>query len=289
MTSDVHNRPTLRVLTFNVYGPANPHWEERRELIRAGLAELRPDVVALQEVMRTEEYDAVSDLLGDGYSGAWFSSPSGDGVGGVLASTCPMRVVTEVDLHLTDRTREVLPWCATLIAEVDTPLGEAVFAHHKPAWPFGWERERELQAVRAAQVLEDLCGERQRHVVVLGDFDATPDSASVQFWTSRRSLEGMSVCYSDAWELGGPGGAGHTFTRANPLVRAGQVATAIDRRIDYVLLRAGMHGPSLEVVDCRLAFAEPRKGRYASDHFGVVADLALPDHAPGDWASTDGS
>jgi endonuclease/exonuclease/phosphatase family metal-dependent hydrolase len=34
--------------------------------------------------------------------------------------------------------------------------------------------------------------------------------------------------------------------------------------------RAAARGPALEIADCRLLFAEPP---WASDHFGVVADL----------------
>ncbi len=284
MVDDETSAPRMRVVTLNVYGPANPRWAERRRLLRDGLAALQPDVVALQEVQRTGTYDAVDDLLGDTYHRAWFSRPSDDGVGGVLASRWPMRIVAEIDQHVSARTREALPWCATLIAEVDTPLGRVLAAHHKPVWPFGWEHEREQQAVRAATALEDLYAEKERHVLVLGDFDATPDSASVQFWTGRRSLEGVSVCYSDAWELAGAGGPGLTFARSNPLVREGQVATAIDRRIDYLLVRAGLHGPTLQVVDCRVALDIAHDGLHPSDHFGVVADLSLPRHPPGEWS-----
>jgi endonuclease/exonuclease/phosphatase family metal-dependent hydrolase len=49
------------------------------------------------------------------------------------------------------------------------------------------------------------------------------------------------------------------------------------RRIDYIMIRCARHGgPTLAVSDCRLAFDQPVNGWWASDHFGVVADLALP-------------
>ena len=41
-------------------------------------------------------------------------------------------------------------------------------------------------------------------------------------------------------------------------------------------VRCGDHGPTLYVSACNLAFAEPRDGVWASDHFGLVADLAHP-------------
>jgi hypothetical protein len=52
-----------------------------------------------------------------------------------------------------------------------------------------------------------------------------------------------------------------------------------------VLVRCGIHGPALTVDDCRLVFDEPVGGVWASDHFGVMADLSLPEHPPGSWAA----
>jgi endonuclease/exonuclease/phosphatase family metal-dependent hydrolase len=121
-----------------------------------------------------------------------------------------------------------------------------VVTYHKPNWPFPLEveRERERQAWRAALAVERHAGDGP--AVVLGDFDATPDAASVSFWRGRRSLNGVSVCYQDAWETARPGELGFTFSAENPLVRAGEVATAVSRRIDYVLVRAGRHGALLD-------------------------------------------
>ena len=119
--------------------------------------------------------------------------------------------------------------------------------------------------------------------MVLGDFDATPDAASVSFWRGRRSLGGVSVYYQDAWETMRPGEPGFTFDAENPLVRAGEVATAVSRRIDYVLVRGGRHGPLLDVQRCDRLLDRPVAGVWASDHYGVVADLAVPRHPVGTW------
>ena len=90
------------------------------------------------------------------------------------------------------------------------PVGRLVVAHHKPNWPFPLKVERERQALRAASALE-------RHAesgpaVVLGNFDATPDAASLSCWRGRRSLDGVSVCYQDAWETVRPDELGFTFS-----------------------------------------------------------------------------
>jgi endonuclease/exonuclease/phosphatase family metal-dependent hydrolase len=270
----------LRVVTFNAYGPSNPDWERRHALLRTTLRDLDADVVALQEVP-VDDPAFVEDLLGPGYHAGHFSRPSPDGVGGTLATRWPQRHVTEVDLRITERIREALLWCATLIVEVDTPLGAVAIAHHKPSWPFPFELEREAQAVLAAGALERHVRDRDAHAVVLGDFDATPDSASLSFWRGRRPVDGRSVCYQDAWEFLHPDDPGRTFDLENPLVREGEVATAVSRRIDYVLVRAGLHGPTLQVRDCRRVLDGPVNGVWASDHYGVLADLALPTKVPG--------
>ena len=84
----------------------------------------------------------------------------------------------------------------------------------------------------------------------------------------------MSACYRDAWESAHPGEPGHTFTPRNPLM--GDRDRPF-RRIDYLSVRCGEHGgPTLAISACALTFDEPVDGVWASDHFGVVADLALP-------------
>lgn len=96
----------------------------------------------------------------------------------------------------------------------------------------------------------------------------------MRFLTGRQSLNGISVCYRDAWESTHPGDAGETFTPRNPLVADWDFPF---RRLDYVLVRCGEHGgPTLQVRSCERIFDEPVGGVWASDHFGVVADLVIP-------------
>lgn len=124
----------------------------------------------------------------------------------------------------------------------------------------------------AAQAVERLAA--GRHVVLAGDLDATPESATIRYLRGRQSLGATSVHYVDAWAAAHPGEPGLTLTPDNPLVPEGSGATAEEpRRIDYVLVRAGATGPSLRVERCERIFTEPVDGVWASDHFGLVADL----------------
>ena len=84
----------------------------------------------------------------------------------------------------------------------------------------------------------------------------------------------MSVCYRDAWERTHPGDPGHTYTPRNPLLWDWDWPF---RRIDYIFVRCGEHGgPTLVIAACARIFDEPINGVWASDHFGVMADLEPP-------------
>lgn len=281
MTLSGGMRPGLRVLTANVLGPANAAWDDRLPVLARSLRQADPDIAALQEVPAGRDLSVVTELLGEGYHVTPFSRTSENGIGAALATRRPHRVLAEIDQRDPGRAGE-LPWATTLLVDVATPLGHVLVAHHKPSWPFPWEDARERQAVAAARAVEEHVGDA--HAVLLGDLDATPDAASVLFLRGRRPVDGFSVCYQDAWETVHPGEPGFTFDAVNPLVRRGEVATALTRRIDYVLVRSGLHGPTLQVRSCERLFTTPENGVWASDHFGVVAELVQPDHPPGGWA-----
>lgn len=268
----------LRVLTLNLWGRSGA-WHERRSVLIDGLRELRPDLVAFQEPVKNDDYDQVADLLGPGFHVAHQTVPAhgeSDHVGTAIGSRWPLAAVRELDLHLTPRTVD-FP-CATLAAEVlvPEPMGPLVFVNHLPSWQRDFEHERELQTVAAARFVEDIVGSRAMHVVLAGDLDAVPDAASIRFWTGRQALRGMSVCYFDAWEMTHPEGGGETMSPRNPLRGAPGAWAEPGRRIDYIFVRRPERAtPFLAVAGCDLAFDHPRAGVWASDHFGVVADLAI--------------
>jgi endonuclease/exonuclease/phosphatase family metal-dependent hydrolase len=266
----------MRVLTLNVWGHGGD-WGKRRQILIDGLRRLQPDLVAFQETIVTSEYDQVTEVLGPAYHVAHQTiglvPATEDGFHGAsIASRWPLQNVREVDLHLTPRTAD-FP-CTTLMAEVDCPVGAVLFVNHLPSWQLDHEHERELQAVAAAREIEAAVGHKRRHVVVAGDMDADPTASSIRFWTGRQSLAGMSVCYRDVWESRRPEAAGHSYTPENHQMAGPEWPF---RRIDYILVRAEPHrGASLKISACRQIFTEPVAGIWASDHFGLFADLDAP-------------
>jgi endonuclease/exonuclease/phosphatase family metal-dependent hydrolase len=265
---------TVRVITLNLWGQSGD-WDQRRSVLIDGLRELRPDLVAFQESVTRDGYDQAADLLGSEFRIVHQSvGLVGDGFGIAVASRWPVRRVHEIDLHVAPGTAD-FP-CATLILEIDAPdpLGPMLFVNHLPNWQLNFEYVRELQTVAAARVIEDLATRHPMHVIVAGDLDADPNAATIRFWTGRQSLGEMSVCYRDAWESKHPDEPGHTYTPQNPLLPDWDWPF---RRIDYILVRCGEHGgPTLQIAACDRIFDAPVNGIWASDHFGVMADLALP-------------
>jgi endonuclease/exonuclease/phosphatase family metal-dependent hydrolase len=261
----------LRVATLNLWG-RHGAWDDRRSVLSDGLHELGADIIAFQEAIVGGGYDQVSDLLGPGFYVHHQAGREADGSGLSIASRWPLGKVREEALHPTSRADP----SRMAVAEVLSPgsLGTLLLAHHNASWQLGFEHERELQAVAAACYVEEVASRRDAtHVVLAGDFNAAPGSAGMRFWRGLQSLGDTSVCYRDAWESVHPGEEGHTFTPHNPLVRGGEWVLELGRRIDYVMVRCGHYGPSLDVVSCERIFDEPVDGVWASDHFGVVADF----------------
>ena len=154
---------------------------------------------------------------------------------------------------------------------------------HFPNWQLNFEYERELQTVKTAKFIEQYIEKTKLQVILVGDMDAGPEASSIRFLSGRQSLDSMSVCYRDAWESAHRDDAGHTFTPVNTFVKD-QVIKGTQpfrdwpfRRIDYIFVRFGEHGgPALDIIACERIFDEPVNGVWASDHFGLVADLAAP-------------
>lgn len=252
-------------------------WARRRTALQQALHALDADVLALQEAVVDGSDDTARELLGEGYEIVHQQQglvDDGTHRGASVASRWPIGAVHEVDLHLTARTYDYS--CGTVLVEVDSPVGRLLVGSHGNSWAWWAERERELQAVAVDRAIERLVAERPAHVVLGGDFNAEPQASSMRFLTGRASLEGISTAYRDAWESVHGDAAGHTLDPRNPLREIDEPGEMQGRRVDYVLVRCGDHGPTLRIADARLAVHEPVDGVQPSDHYGVVADLLLP-------------
>jgi endonuclease/exonuclease/phosphatase family metal-dependent hydrolase len=265
-------RPSARLYTHNIFG-RHAGWEQRREVLKTGITALEPDVLLLQETIVEDGYDQLTEFLDPAWKVAHSEARGDDGIGISIASRWPIAWTRELDLALASPRDGEFAFVTLLAAiEAPPPVGRLIVANHFPDAHVDHELQRERQAVIVARALEARVAEHRHHVVVAGDLDAEPDAGSVRFLTGKQSLDGMSVCYVNAWDAVRPGEPGLTYTPRNPLIEPGWPY----QRIDHILVRCGDDGrPTLSIEACVLVGDEPVDGVWASDHFGLVADLVV--------------
>lgn len=272
----------MRVVTLNVW---NTEGDRRRpDIINRELHRLKPDLIALQEVVQTADIKMFDPLLnGLDFQATHqadiqnFTPPFSDRYGGsAIATRWEHRAVEALDLRVGGATD--VPW-ATLAAVVQIPqFGELLFIAATAAWRPGAEAIREQQAIAIADL--DARHRCDIPTIIAGDFNAEPDATSIRYLTGRQSLGGRSVLYHDAWAIAGDG-PGYTWTSNNPNARADidQIVRQRDRhsRFDYVFVGSWDSHPKARalVQSATLAFDKPIDGVWPSDHFGVVVDLEV--------------
>lgn len=280
---------TLRVATINVWNKGGP-WLERLPLIRAELERLQPEIVALQEVLRfeaspsgpatpalTTSNDQATEIAdGLGYHLAYsVAADYGNGLkfGNALLSKYP--IAAQQDFRLpgseSGETRSLL------YALCETPHGALpAFCTHLN-WKFHHGSVRQQQVAFIAERIAEISpiADAQLPPVLMGDFNATPDTDEIRFLTGAHAIGGKTVYFADAWVFAGEG-PGYTFDRSNAYAAK---AREPSRRIDYVFVRGPDRQFRGEPLHAELAFhaavGEGAARVWPSDHFGVVADLAI--------------
>jgi endonuclease/exonuclease/phosphatase family metal-dependent hydrolase len=259
---------TFRAATLNIWSRFGP-WEERLVAIRATLEELAPDVIGLQEVLRFEGFDQgklVSDGLG--YHVAWGQASENHGfpTGNAILSKWPIlrQDVLPLPDGGSDERRSVV------FAELASPYGRVpVFCTHLN-WKLHHGHVRQLQVRALADAVSRLAPIAGFPPIVVGDFNAEPDSDEIRFMRGLTGLGGPCVYFADAFGIAGDGTPGTTFSKRN--VHAAPLREP-ERRIDYVFVRGPDDSQRGEPRDAKVCFDEPVGGMFPSDHFGVVATI----------------
>jgi endonuclease/exonuclease/phosphatase family metal-dependent hydrolase len=272
----------LTVLAINVWNNAGD--SRRMGLLNSELRRIAPDLVAFEEVLQTPEYSQLEELLdGTGLHGTHqldvvtSAPPWIDHYGGsAVATRWPHRVAEVIDPRLPDAMD--VPW-ATMAVSVPIPNeGELLFISASTSWRLEAESARERQAVALADL--DARHRGPLPTIIAGDFNATPEAASIRYLTGLQSIGGRSVHYHDAWAVGG-NGPGYTWNIDNPNGRS-EMASIIRqphhrRRIDYVFVGSWNAHPKAHCIinSAELAFDQPVDGIWASDHYGVLVNLEV--------------
>jgi endonuclease/exonuclease/phosphatase family metal-dependent hydrolase len=259
----------LTVMTLNIWG--NNQWDERRPAIAEWIAELQPDLVALQEVWSIDgdcQADQVAAEVGMTASfGASFTRGERQ-FGNAVLSRMPVLSDRFLPLPMGEGHREPR---GMLSVEVQTEGGPMWFSSthlsHLPAE--GWVREQ--QAVAIAESIDDLPSVVP--AVLCGDMNSTFNTPELQFLKGLASLDGRRGHFVDAYEAANPHDLGATWSHTNPNVGG---SFKRDRRIDFILVDAPRPDQADRVLSSSLVCDQPRGGVWPSDHFGVLATFSVP-------------
>lgn len=270
----------IRIMTWNLWWRFGP-WRERAEAILATLRDVRPDILALQEVWARGEDNLAERLAGDlGMRWEWAPSPVPDRWQRRLGdSSVDVGIAVLSRWPVTGRHVERLPvgeeaddGQQALHARVDAPGGEVPFFTTHLISAAHASATRRAQVTALARFVAAHRGDGGFPPVVAGDFNAEPDSDEMRLLSGTKTppvVPGQVLL--DAWRYADPDLSSATWDMANPFAAQTKEWNA---RIDYVL--AGPPGPggAGHVRGVRLAGDVPVDGVWPSDHFAVVADLA---------------
>jgi len=265
----------LRILNLNVWNTDGP-WPERSRRIGEWIDRLDPDLLGFQEVARMDGCDQLAELLDgrDYHRDYVVASPfwkpgreeeKGE-VGNAVASRWP----------ITDREELQLPGLgdfetrSALSVDVAAPFGPLSFTVTHLNWRLdhGFVRERQVRAV--CELARRRAPRRGFPPLLVGDFNAEPESTEIRHVTGLHALEGQSVCFLDAWARAGDGSPGFTWSNRNDWARKEREP---DRRIDYVFAGLPRRDGLGQLLACRVVCDDAIDGVWPSDHFGVYAEL----------------
>jgi endonuclease/exonuclease/phosphatase family metal-dependent hydrolase len=265
----------LRFVTLNLWGENGPH-ERRLELVGAELERLAPDVVGLQEVREVpgkvpNQAAALAARLGFAHAFA----PATEWGGGVegLAIVTRFPVLRSAHRRLPHATETE----GRIVLSVELDRGGGAV----PAWVHTTHlsyrqhegREREDQVMALHQEVSARLGGNEVPQVLMGDFNTVPESDEIRWLGGLTTLGERRVFYQDAWATAHPGLPGVTWALENPY-RARMGWLRPDRRMDYVFVTPPRGDGRGAIRGAEVVFAQPADdGVYASDHYGVLADV----------------
>lgn len=238
------------VATLNVRNTTS-RWSERRDLLVAQLAELRPDVIGLQELRRWPSQASwivgrlnQSAAVGGRYrhvftgkSGLW-----GLWEGLAILTRLPILEAGSLDLGGDHR---VAGWVRVLL-----PDGATLRVHNAHLA----SRDQSLRDAQARVLLDGMCGLGDGAEVLVGDLNAGPGSPPLRRLGARLRSAHLAVHGTEPLR-----------TWPTPLVGAASTGVVID----YVLV-----DENVDVGAAWVAFdqaAAHDHALFASDHFGVAA------------------
>lgn len=263
----------LKVVTLNLWGE-QPPLERRMQLAVDELKALQPDVIGLQEVRQVpgvvpNQAETLAQALGMQHTFAPATPWGGGDEGLAILSRHPIGDARVHELpHAQPTERRIL-----LGATLGTPLGpvEVYTTHLNYRLADGGKREDQVVAIddHIAAAASEL------PKILMGDFNATPDSDEIRFLRGLHTAGGRRTFWQDAWERRHGRADGFTWARANPYTMRLRWLER-DRRIDYIFVGPMRRDGRGVVRDCRIVLDRPAAdGALPSDHFALYAEVQM--------------
>ncbi len=266
----------LKLLTINIWNRQGP-WDARRELLRRGIEGLGADLVGLQEVLRLDGDPAppsqADELARDlGYTTTFAPAfRPGDGplaMGNSILSRWPILETASWPLPVPAKEQGR----SLGYALIDAPCGKIpTFVTH-----LSWQLYATDQRIAQVRFIDDTTREiAKRHegafpAVLLGDFNAEPESDEIRFLRGQTSLGGRGTYWADCWGVAGDGGPGYTYHRGNTYALRVREPS---RRLDYIFVRGPDRALRAEPLEARVVLDRAVDGVFPSDHYGVYAEI----------------
>jgi endonuclease/exonuclease/phosphatase family metal-dependent hydrolase len=261
----------IKVVTINILFKMQ-FWDQRQDLLVSGLKEINADIICLQEVnIEANTGNRLAEQLGMPYiyqtNFSQLPYKGGCEYGISILSRYPFSKQESLDLKTQGRLAQFV--------QVEINHQPVIICNGHYYWQPGSCPERMEQF----QLLVNWLGELppELPIIIVGDFNATPDSSEVEF-LRKHFTSAYAKYHGDEPE----------YTCPTPLVKASRklwramglrVINAVVHRtikpwqgtLDYIFFNQ-----HLEVKNCQLILTEASPENpliYPSDHFGIVADF----------------
>jgi endonuclease/exonuclease/phosphatase family metal-dependent hydrolase len=240
--------------------------------VRTQLGALAPDVIGLQEVLKSrpgvDGPDMARDLAGTGYQ-VVFGSARDEPIqfGNAILSRFPVLRSESIPLPQvgTDERR------CLVYAELDAPFGRIPFFCTHLNWKMHEGHVREEQVRFLVDEIRRLSPQGEYPAIVVGDFNAEPESDEMRFMRGLGSMGRKSVYFADCFMVAGSGPSATFSPSTNPFAWD---SLEPDRRIDYIYVRGPDASGRGKPLTARRCFDQKTDGVHPSDHYGVVAELS---------------
>jgi endonuclease/exonuclease/phosphatase family metal-dependent hydrolase len=258
-------------MTLNIWNILTD-WPARRAEIVAWIDRLEPDLISLQEVIESADGQNQARWLAENAAGEYHVAYAGEklwGDIGLFGNAVLSRWPIDAEHSMALAGETVADDVRRSITHARTG-GYDMFATHLN-WKFDDGITREAQVQEVATFIDEHADPASSLPPILaGDFNAEPDATEIRFLSGTATLGGRSVYYQDAWRVAGGRGPGFTWDNRNPYAFS---VREPDRRIDYVFV-GWRHDAKGRVETARVVCDRALTGTFASDHFGVLAEIA---------------